>query len=168
MSKKQAGMPNSAVEQSRTQRGTRQRVKKYVLSSRWMCFLELKRWVLADLRNGYLYAMQVYTGKKDGASLNTALNIALFRTSLAICRGKIITYFVTLFSPLSHWLKICLPRICICVELRLRTEQISLLIWNQTSRKWKHFVTGIQFFGRKRTLWQLSGRTRSLFLLIVR
>lgn len=106
--------------------------------------------------------------RKMAASLNTALNIALFRTSLAISRGKIITYFMTIFSPLSDWLKICLPRICICVELRLRIKQISLLIWNQTSRKWKHFVTGNQFFGRKRTLWQLSGRTRSLFVLLVR
>lgn len=104
--------------------------------------------------------------KKMAASLNTALGIMLFPTLLAVYRGKIITSFVTIFLLLSDWLKICLPIIYICVELRVWTGQIFQLIWNHPNQHCKHFVTGNQFFGRKGTLWQLSGKTRKLYHLL--
>ena len=67
----------------------------------------IKIWVLADATNGYISAMQVYTGKKDGGVTEPGLGYRVVTDLVRDLQGKKYHIVIT-FSLLSYWLEICL------------------------------------------------------------
>ena len=75
----------------------------------------------------YVHCKSTQEGKM-AANLNTALVIVLFRTLLAIYRGKSIIFCDNSFLLLSDWPQICLPITFISVELGIQAGQIFQLL----------------------------------------
>ena len=84
----------------------------------------IKVWVRADATNGFVCALQVYTGK-DGGQPEHGLGHRVVSDLVHGLHGKNYHIFVIIILLLFVSLKICWQVICISVAPRVRTELTS-------------------------------------------